>query len=737
MPHVERVTFDLQCRQFSFIAINLMQPKSFTLSKITLALSLAFTYPTFASNSQTDAAADSDVTERISITANRKENLDTDLPMSVETVSSEELALDNGQHVAESLNSLAGVLVNQLQGAQGHNASIRMPINYSGYYLYLQDNVPLQSPAFFNHNALWWSSFNSSVGRVEVLKGAGTALYGSGAVAATVNVISKSNSDKPQSRLEYDGGEHDYHKLAFSHSQSINNSQSLGVSVSQVTNKGWRDNTDTRRSAINARHQWQYNEDLAVTSSLVASKLNQQMATNLSATQFELDASDSGLPPQVLAIDPRRISDYVRLSTQIVYDYADDSYLSIIPYLRYRSNDYNAVWSANMAKVESSVNSAGLLLSAGFAHQDGSETAIGFDVEHSTGKQYSFQQVTVQTTGWGADTFLAGEEYYDDTSVYLGLSPYLQHRRPLSEALDLTVGLRFDRASYEFDNHLGVIGDIGHGAQSIADRKDTFNHLSPKASLNYQLGAHSSVYLRFANSFRLPTASSLYHIKNNDSNELISTIQPEVSDTYELGYKANFANWSLDVALYRMDVDDAIVNAWDDYGIRFKSNAGSAKHQGFEAALDWQLSHNASVSVSYAKSSHQYGRYIVDEGRVGNDGQSRAQDLSGNDMQLAPDYIANVRFRYQPKWLEGLTSMLELQSIGDYWMDDANTKRYSGYTVANVKFNYQWDEQLSLNARVVNLTDKFYAQQVDIAWGRERYAPGNPRHIYVGLNYQW
>jgi len=130
-----------------------------------------------------------DGTERITITSNRKEALDTDLAMSVHGIGKGELAIDNGQHVAESLNSLSGVLIDQLSGGQGHKTAIRMPMNTSGYYLYLQDNIPLQSPAFFNHNALWWSSFNSNVARMEVLKGAGTALYGSGAVAATVNVL--------------------------------------------------------------------------------------------------------------------------------------------------------------------------------------------------------------------------------------------------------------------------------------------------------------------------------------------------------------------------------------------------------------------------------------------------------------------------------------------------------------------------------------------------------------------
>ena len=50
-----------------------------------------------------DSAIEASDFERISITANRKESLDTDLAMSVHRVGKEELGIDNGQHVAESL----------------------------------------------------------------------------------------------------------------------------------------------------------------------------------------------------------------------------------------------------------------------------------------------------------------------------------------------------------------------------------------------------------------------------------------------------------------------------------------------------------------------------------------------------------------------------------------------------------------------------------------------------------
>jgi ABC-type enterochelin transport system ATPase subunit len=44
----------------------------------------------------------------------------------VRSVGKEELGIDNGQHVAESLNSISGELIDQLSGGQGHKASIRM-----------------------------------------------------------------------------------------------------------------------------------------------------------------------------------------------------------------------------------------------------------------------------------------------------------------------------------------------------------------------------------------------------------------------------------------------------------------------------------------------------------------------------------------------------------------------------------------------------------------------------------
>ena len=665
--------------------------------------------------------------ERISVTASRKAALDTDLAMSVHSVGKEELGIDNGQHVSESLNSISGVLIDQLSGGQGHKAAIRMPMNTSGYYLYLQDNIPLQSPAFFNHNALWWSSFNSNVARMEVLKGAGTALYGSGAVAATVNVLSEDIAATPETSMDVMLGEDNYSKIQGSHSNKLSNTQGVRIAASYLDNQGWRNHTGSTRSEITLRHELELTPNQRLVTSLVMSDLEQEMAASLNEEQYKNDKTHSGLSDQVLASDPLRKTQYLRLATH--WDMTDaDNYYSVIPYYRYRTNDYTATWNQNMPKVESEVQTLGILALANFVHSNDGETTLGLDVELTEGNQLSYQPLDFTTTGWSADTFIKGEKFYDDTTQYTSLSPYFQHKRSISENLDLSIGARYDYAKYEFDNHLTTFGDIGHSKLSLTDREDDFNHFSPKASLNYHLGGNSSVYLRYANSFRLPTASSIYHLTTKDSSEA-KAVDPEVSDTYEVGYKVNLSAMTFDFAIYYMDVDDGIVQAYNDAGQRYLTNASRVTHKGLEGAMTWVINEQLNLSTAYSRAKHEF---------------DQDEKYSGNEMAMAPDYIANIRLRYTPVFLSGLSSMLEIQSLGEYWLDDANSqddngndRLYRGYTTVNLKARYQVSKQLALHARLLNVSDKEYAQGVSYRYGKTQYSPGAPRTFYLGLNYQW
>lgn len=674
--------------------------------------------------------------ERITISASRIAKKDIEQAIAIEFVGKSTLDQDNGQHIAESLNSISGVLLNQLQGSHGHNAAIRMPINYSGYYLYLQDNIPLQSAAFFNHNALWWSSFNSTIKRIEVIKGAGTSLHGSGAIAATINTLSEDVTMEQSGQFGLTFGENGYVKSKGYYSNAINENQGIAISGSLQKNDGYRQHTGSERGEIHIKHEYKGDNESLVTS-FVASDLEQEMAASLTLDDFENNPRSSGLTPEVLAADPLRKSRYYRLSSTWDKVTQDNIRISLIPYLRQRTNDYTATWNANMPKQESQVTTMGLLSYMSFEPSDDGELIIGLDLEHSKGESLSYQKQTITTTGWGANTYNAGHQYYDDTTTYVGASPYFQYEHALTDQLNLSVGGRYDHNKYDFDNNLAALDNDGYGKRRLENRSDTFQHFSPKVSLNYLLDEQSSVYARFANSFRIPTAGSLYHISSGSTDSLIGGVDVETSNTYELGYKINHSAFNAQAAIYFMDLDDALVRAYTDDGLAYQTNAGRVIHKGVEFSINSHLNEQIEVSLALSKSVHEYDEYIVDAGKVNYKGVSKEVDYSGKKLKLAPEYIANARLVYTPTLLADFTGVLEIKSTGDYYMDDLNSKKYSGYTIANLKFNYQLSTVLRLHGRIVNLTDKYYVQQAEIAYGKEKYAPASRRSVYAGLSYRF
>jgi outer membrane receptor protein involved in Fe transport len=85
------------------------------------------------------------------------------------------------------MNQVPGVAVGVTNG-EGHTTAIRQPFTTSPVYLFLEDGIPTRSTGFFNHNALYEIDIPQA-GGIEVVRGPGSALYGSDAVAGVINVL--------------------------------------------------------------------------------------------------------------------------------------------------------------------------------------------------------------------------------------------------------------------------------------------------------------------------------------------------------------------------------------------------------------------------------------------------------------------------------------------------------------------------------------------------------------------
>src|SRR5690606_38954100 len=107
---------------------------------------------------------------------------------------------------ADLMAQVPGAWIN-VTGGEGHMTAIRHPQTTSPVYLYLEDGVPTRSTGFFNHNALYEVNIPAAE-RIEIVKGPATALYGSDAIGATINVGIRAPSAEPSFEASAEAGAH-------------------------------------------------------------------------------------------------------------------------------------------------------------------------------------------------------------------------------------------------------------------------------------------------------------------------------------------------------------------------------------------------------------------------------------------------------------------------------------------------------------------------------------------------
>ncbi len=628
-------------------------------------------------------------------------------PSNISKIDSFDIDFTKAEQPSELLNRIPGVAIEQGSGVE-HLTAIRSPVLTgsagAGSFLYLEDGVPLRAAGFGNVNALM-DAMTEEAGGIEVVRGPGSALYGSNAEHGLINVLSRAPSLTPEASLTGWLGPHGVKNLDGTASTTVQgddgSSQGFRGSFALNEDEGFRASSGYGQQKSQFRYDFK-NLDTRMRATLTTMNLNQETAGYVTGYEAYKDPARYKTNPNP---DAYRDAWAIRAAVRVEHDLGDNQTIAITPYMRTNGMNFLMHYLPT-APIETNGHwSAGLLSSYEKVLSGGHKIIIGFDSEYTNG---FVNETQTQATSGGAFQGV----HYDYTVKALVLAPYLHTVWNLGDATQVTAGMRYEFTRYDYDNNtgIGVLGDY----YRPANRRDTFSNLTPKLGLTHAFNDNLIGFVNLARAARAPQTSDLYRLQPGQDPDIIKS---EVLDSLEIGARGKIGNAQYEVSTYFMEkhnyafTDSANKNITD----------GKTKHMGIELELTTPLMWNFDLAASATYARHTYDFTDVAD-----------SIYAGNDVDTAPRTIANVRLGYN--FAADLARLeLEWVHMGAYETDAANLHSYAGHDLLNLRAEYTITENLSVFGRLSNLLNTRYADRADYSgFSGDRYFPGEDRAVYAG-----
>lgn len=493
--------------------------------------------------------------EDMVVTASRVPTQKVDTPADISVITKEEIADQNYASASDALRAIPGVNVLG-SGAKGSSmGQDKILLNGDERVLVLVDGRRMNLGSSGNSSADWLPPVNA-IERIEVLKGGGSALYGTDAVGGVINVIMKKGSDVGNHvTVKAAGGSWNAEQYAISASGSTDSG--LGLIVSATKER----RGEYKFKNANGKSQLLKNSGYDDTGVIV--KLDQKVGEdNRIGVNFEHINAEGGSPFGYSGFgntdSHKRISNNVALR----YDWNESS--DERGYVQVYKNYQHAHFRSPVASRQSNFT----------------DSTIGLEAQQN----FKFSDT---------DELIVGLEYYkttvDNTALYTGerdinnKAIFAENRWEFAPSWQLNTGLRYDHHSK-------------YGSE-----------VTPKVALNKKFDENSNVYLSWGRVFNAPTTDDLFwhQVDSSQWGTFYTYGDPNLKP--EKGYVWTFGGntklnekTSLSANVFYSKITDAI--DWDYTSVpnyTLAVNVNKEKRRGLELSLNHDFDDNLSAYASY------------------------------------------------------------------------------------------------------------------------------------------
>ena len=518
--------------------------------------------PTTVASTEANGASESHV---INVTANRMALLDLDTPAAMDVITDKDIMNSGAKNAFDAVNMVPGI-TSFSYGASGlEYGAMDSRVNIRGLErgsLILVNGVPMN----LNGKGGLSSIPTGSIARIEVLKGAASALYGSDAMSGVVNVITKTPTKEGGSATIGVGnmGSQTY-KINYGTPRFL-----IGIERGFF---GKQDpSTPVRTDSVDHPRGYEYYTARDKGNSLgifMSGKLSDKVTLNFS--RFEGKSAYAQLSTESNATNRNRHS------TTYAYDDSKNN-ASLI----YKDGNTTGTLFYNDRDLKGKNRKHSL---PSYTSNDSNYIArqYGFDVQH----EWDFRG--------GKDYLIAGvlgkRETYRTTSGPVYASP---HRHSLA---------LYGSYSYQINPTWTTV--VGLRYTDIKDPVKNQHVLTPQFQLNHRINKESSVYMNVGKAFTMPNLSDTFKTVNRQYQSVSGrNLKPEEGWNYELGYKhiTNKDSWK--VAAFYMDFKNFFSWKPDSNGkMTIRVNGGRFRNVGVEAQYGRKLTDRLKVTVGAAYSN--------------------------------------------------------------------------------------------------------------------------------------
>ena len=518
--------------------------------------------PSTVASTEANGASESHV---INVTANRMALLNLDTPAAMDVITDKDIMNSGAKNAFDAVNMVPGI-TSFSYGASGlEYGAMDSRVNIRGLErgsLILVNGVPMN----LNGKGGLSSIPTGSIARIEVLKGAASALYGSDAMSGVVNVITKTPTKEGGSATIGVGnmGSQTY-KINYGTPRFL-----IGIERGFF---GKQDpSTPVRTDSVDHPRGYEYYTARDKGNSLgifMSGKLSDKVTLNFS--RFEGKSAYAQLSTESNATNRNRHS------TTYAYDDSKNN-ASLI----YKDRNTTGTLFYNDRDLKGKNRKHSL---PSYTSNDSNYIArqYGFDVQH----EWDFRG--------GKDYLIAGvlgkRETYRTTSGPVYASP---HRHSLA---------LYGSYSYQINPTWSTV--VGLRYTDIKDPVKNQHVLTPQFQLNHRINKESSVYMNVGKAFTMPNLSDTFKTVNRQYQSVSGrNLKPEEGWNYELGYKhiTNKDSWK--VAAFYMDFKNFFSWKPDSNGkMTIRVNGGRFRNVGVEAQYGRKLTDRLKVTVGAAYSN--------------------------------------------------------------------------------------------------------------------------------------